>query len=453
MSDLRNPPVLPRRRFLRTLFGTAAAYTTPFLLDLDRMAAYAAGEDYRALVCVFLFGGNDSHNLIIPADQTNYLNYAANRTSIAIALSSLYQVAPANLPGQTFGFHPSTFEMANLFIQNKLAVVANVGNLVRPLTKAEYQAGVLARPPQLFSHSDQQQQWQTGNPTAPLNTGWGGRIADLTYTQNTNNTVSTSISIAGSNFLQRGSYVIPQSISTNGTKAVASYTPGQTTPAALAIQNMLLQPRRDLFEDYYMDTMSRSVDLNQIMATALPTLATVFPNTGIANQLKMVARIIGARATLGMKRQIFFCSLGGFDTHGGQIATQATLFQQLSQGLSAFYTATGELGIADKVTSFTASDFGRTYTSNGGGTDHGWGSHHLVMGGAVNGGRIFGTFPPPVLGASNPWDVGQGRLLPSTSIDQFGATLASWFGVSDTDLDTVFPNLHNFNPNRNIGFV
>ena len=452
MSDHRNPYVLPRRRFLRTLFGAAAAYTTPFLLDLDRMAAHAAGEDYRALVCVFLFGGHDSHNLIIPADQANYLNYAANRTSIAIALSSLYQVAPANLGGQLFGFHPSTFELANLFVQQKLAVVANVGNLVRPLTKAQYQSNTVQRPPQLFSHSDQQQQWQTAIPNQPLNTGWGGRIADLTYQMNTNNTVSTSISIAGTNYIQRGSYVIPQSISTSGTKAVSGYTPGQTTPVALAIQSMLLEPRRDLFEDYYMDTMTRSVDLNQIFATALPTLTTVFPNTGLGNQLKMVARIIGARQALGMKRQIFFCSLGGFDTHGGQIQTQAGLLQQISQAFNAFYNATGELAIPDKVTTFTASDFGRTYTSNGGGTDHGWGSHHLVMGGAVNGGQIFGTFPPPTLGASNPWDVGQGRLLPSTSIDQFGATLALWFGVNAVDLPTVFPNLPSF-PTWNIGFV
>lgn len=445
-----NTYVPPRRRFLRTLFGAAAGYTTPFLLDLDRMAAFAQTTDYRAMVCLFLFGGNDSHNLIVPVTGPaglTYADYFNSRTSLAIGQGALLQVAPANLPGQVFGFHPGMPELQSLFIQNRCAVVANVGNLIRPLTKTQYQSGV-GRPSQLFSHSDQTTAWMTSIPNLPLSTGWAGRIADNIRLMNTNSTVSTSISLSGTNIMQRGRYVIPQSVSSNGTSAVSGYNPvaNPQTAVGTAIQSMLLQPRRDLFDDYYMDTLTKSVDLNQAMLPQnLPVLTTVFPNTSIGNQLKMIARIIAMRSTLGMNKQIFFCSMGGFDTHSGQLASHTTLYQQISQGLSAFYNATVEMNIADKCLAFTASDFGRTLSNNQGGTDHGWGSHQLVVGGAVQGGRIHGQFPPVTF--NHNWDVGQGRLLPTTSIDQYGATIAQWFGVPAADLPTVFPNLPNFTSN------
>jgi uncharacterized protein (DUF1501 family) len=449
MKAHANNYVPPRRRFLRTLFGAAAGYTTPFLLDLDRIAAFAqTAPDYKAMVCLFLYGGNDSHNMIVPITGPaglTYADYAAARTQLALTQASLLPVTSQNLPGQTFGFHPAMPELQSLFNQKKCAVVANVGNLIQPLTKAQYQSGGV-RPPQLFSHSDQTTAWQTSLPNQPPATGWSGRVADMVRAMNSNSTVSTSISLSGTNLMQRGRFVVPQSISTGGTRAVQQYSPTASPQTAVggAIQSMLLQPRRDLFDDYFMDTLTKSVDLNQVMAT-LPNLATTFPNTGIGNQLKMIARIIAARNSLGMKRQIFFCSMVGFDTHSGEIAAHATLYQQISQSVSAFYNASVEMGIPDKCALFTASDFGRTLSQNGGGTDHGWGSHHLVVGGSLNYGQnIVGTFPPATFGASNPQDIGQGRLLPTTSIDQFAATLAYWFGVQAGDLPTVFPNLPNF---------
>ena len=452
-----NTYVPPRRRFLRTLFGAAAGYTTPFLLDLDRMAAFAqTGGGYKAIVCLFLYGGNDSHNMIVPVSGPagwTYGDYATARAKVALTQGSLLQVAPANLPGQVFGFHPSMAELHSLFIQNRCAVVANVGNLIRPLTRAQYMSGV-GRPSQLFSHSDQTTAWMTSLPNQPLQTGWTGRIADYVRTMNNNSTVSTSISLSGTNIMQRGRYVIPQAISTGGTRAVALYNPTQNpqTPVGTAIESLLLQPRRDLFDDYYMDTLTKSVDLNRVMAT-LPNPTVTFPATGIGNQLRMIARIIRARTTLNMTRQVFFCSVGGYDTHSGQITAHNTLYQQISQAISAFYNETVAMGIQNDCLLFTASDFGRTLTGNGGGTDHGWGSHHLVMGGAVNGGRIYGSFHNMQVGAGNPADAGQGRLIPGYSVDQYGATLARWMGAGASDLPVVFPNLQNFGSLTDLGFL
>jgi uncharacterized protein (DUF1501 family) len=443
-----NTYVPPRRRFLRTLLGAAAGYTTPFLLDLDRMAAFAqTGPGYKAIVCLFLYGGNDSHNMIVPISGPaglTYSEYATARTQLALTQGSLLQVAPANLPGQVLGFHPSMAELQNLFIQNRCAVVANVGNLIRPLTRAQYMSGV-GRPSQLFSHSDQTTAWMTSLPNQPLQTGWTGRIADYVRTMNSNSTVSTSISLSGTNIMQRGRYVIPQAISTGGTRAVALYNPtaNPQTPVGTAIESLLLQPRRDLFDDYYMDTLTKSVDLNRVMAT-LPNPTVTFPNTGLGNQLRMIARIIRARTTLNMTRQVFFCSVGGYDTHASQLGSHTTLYQQISQAIGAFYNETVAMGIQNDCLLFTASDFGRTLAANGAGTDHGWGSHHLVVGGSVQGGKLYGTFPPMSYYPANPYDVGQGRLLPTSSIDQYGATIAQWFGVQAADLPTVFPNLPNF---------
>ncbi|HZE56837.1 MAG TPA: DUF1501 domain-containing protein [Chthoniobacterales bacterium] len=439
-----------RRTFIRQ--AACAALTTTGILntifDLRRLSAAPldTSDDYKALICLFLFGGNDANNVIVPHDASGYASYAAARGILAIPQASLLPLTLQNGDGRDFGFHPNLAELQALFNQGKLGLVSNVGTLVAPVTRAQYLAGGAAVPPQLFSHADQSVQWQTSVPDVISKTGWGGRLADVLQSLNAGSKISLNISIAGTNTFEVGNTVLPYVVSPNGSVGLAGFDGSANANVRLqAFKDLLALPHNNLFEQAYADTVSRSIAANDLLTSALagiPAFQTVFPNTSLGQQLSMIAKLIAARNNLSMKRQIFFCSVGGYDTHGDQLAGQANLLTELSQGMNAFYNATVELGVASQVTTFTASDFGRTYPTNGSGSDHGWGSHQFVLGGAVQGGRLFGTFP--TLAVNGPDDTGQGRWIPTTSVDEFSATLATWFGVAASDLPTVLPNIGRF---------
>jgi uncharacterized protein (DUF1501 family) len=457
------PRGLTRRSFLRsacTAVGMTSLASTVF--DLRRIAAAAPlAGDYKALVCVFLYGGNDSNNVLVPRG-TDYAAYAAARGGLALGQASLLPITPlSGGDGRQWGLHPRLTGLRNLFNQQRLALVANVGPLVAPVTRAEYDAGTAALPPQLFSHSDQTVHWQTGLPDQPVRTGWGGRIADLLHSLNGAAQVSMSMSLAGNNTFQVGNAVTQYQLTTDGSIGLGWYSDGTqwNDPPSTAIRRLMTKSYGNLFQAGYRDVFQRALDQDRLLSAALdtaPALQTLFPDTDLGRQLRMVARLISIREALGMRRQVYFCAAGGYDTHDGQISgapetgVHADLLAELDGALSAFYTATTELGVASDVTSFTASDFGRTYASNGDGSDHGWGSHHFVLGGAVAGGRFYGQVP--TLEVDGPDDSGDGRWIPTTSVDEYSATLARWFGVSASDLPLVLPNLGRFNT-PDLGFL
>jgi uncharacterized protein (DUF1501 family) len=446
-----------RRTFLRqaacAALGTTGLINTIF--DLRKLsAATIPASDYKALVCLFLYGGNDANNVIVPHDNSGYASYLAARGILAIPQSSLLPLTLPSGDGRDFGLHPSLPEVQSLFNQGKMALVSNVGTLLAPITRAEYLAKTVAVPNQLFSHADQSVQWQTSVSNQTSLTGWGGRTADLLASLNGNSKISLAISIAGTNTFEVGNLVIPYAVAPTGSIGLTGFNGSANANVRLqAFKDLLAQPHNNLFEQAYADTVTRAIADNDLLTSALagsPALQTVFPATDLGSQLNMVAKLIAARTSLGMQRQIFFCAVQGYDTHGDQLTAQSNLFAELSQAMNAFYNATVEMNIANQVTTFTASDFGRTYPTNGSGSDHGWGSHQFVMGGAVLGGRLFGTFP--TLAVNGPDDTGQGRWIPTTSVDEFSATMATWFGVSSSDLSTVFPNIGHFN-NPNLGFL
>ena len=471
---------LPRRRFigqccaavgltgmastLASLRATAAAADIPSGSSIPPTAA-AVPTDYKALVCIFLSGGNDASNLIIPNDG-GYNAYASARSALALPQSVLLPLAPKTSDGRAWGLHPSLAEIHGHFGAGRVALLANVGTLVEPTTKSQYTAKTVKLPPQLFSHNDQQVQWQSSVPDQPFKTGWGGRMADLVNSLNANSQASMYVTLNGFNNLQVGNQVVQLAVqpastaSPKGGPVVFTNTSGANNSVHYAAQKDLFNgPQSNLFASAFgslsADAIGTSELLGNILASA-STLGTAFPATNLGNQLKSIAHLISIASSLNLKRQVFFARIGGWDTHADQVdantamGAHANLLQQVSQAMDAFYNATVELGCADRVTTFTASDFGRTYRSNGDGTDHGWGSHHLIMGGAVNGGDIYGRMP--VLTIGGPDDTAQGRWIPTTSVDEYGATLASWFGVSSTNLPVAFPNIGRF-ANPNLGFV
>jgi len=455
---------LSRRRFIgKACAAVGATGILSALAQLRMIGALAADSvpsDYKALVCLFLYGGNDSNNLLIPTDNTDYGLYAADRTVLAIPQASLLPIAPKTYSdGRTWGLHPSLAEVQQLFAQGNLALLANTGTLVQPVTLAQYRAGTAALPPQLFSHANQQVQWQSSVPDQPFTKGWGGRMADIVNALNSNPKISMAVSVAGENSFQVGNVV--QQFAVNPTGAVTLSGMGGSTLATAryaAQQSVLSLQEQNLFEAAFGGlTASAIADgqlLNSILAAA-PALTTAFPSTSIGSQMQMIARMIAAAPQLGLTRQVFFASLGGFDLHSDQLGAHATLFTQLSQAMSAFFSSTTELGVQGQVTTFTASDFSRTFNTNGtndgtAGSDHGWGSHHIIMGGAVQGGDIYGQVPLLELGG--PEDTGRGRWIPTTSVDEYSATLATWFGVSAANLPVVLPNIGRF-ATSNLGFM
>jgi uncharacterized protein (DUF1501 family) len=455
-----------RRTFLKRL-ATAGVATAGLgaWSDLQRIAAAAAltsgpkaaGEDYRALVCIFLFGGNDGNNTVIPTTASEYQQYATGRSPVlTLASGSLLPINVANTPGRTFGLHPSMAGFQGLFNAGKAAIVANVGPLRAPTTRAQLQARSVPLPPDLYSHSDQQAQWQSSISDGAPRSGWGGRLGDLMKSANGSNASSTLISVTGNNLFQVGTTISSFKVSPGNTVGFDFYKGAAATdPTSRGVNELLAVPSTNLFEGAWKEVIQRAIANQQILAAALaaaPPFATAFPNNGLGSQMQQIARLISVRQALGLKRQVFFASIGGFDTHGDeQLGRQAELLGEVSAAMTALHNATVELNCSELVTSFTASDFNRTFPSNGKGSDHAWGNHHLVAGGAVQGGRMYGTFPTLVRGG--PDDTGsQGLWIPTTSVDQYAATLARWFGAGTTEIATVFPNLLRF-PSANLGML
>ena len=464
-----NTRQLSRRAFLRRASQLSlAGVATPWALNLaaisDAAAAFTA-TDYKALVCVFLYGGNDYGNTVVPFDNTNYNLYAAIRTGIVTPQAGLAAtvLTPATaLPGgMQLALAPQMGRLIPIFNAGKLAVQLNVGPLVQPTTLAQYNARSVPLPPKLFSHNDQQSVWQSSQPEGSV-LGWGGRMGDLALANNGNRTF-TCISVTGNAVYLAGQDAIAYQVSPTGAVPINGVKNGVygSSACGAALNSLITQGSGNWMESEYSKVTARSIaaEVNVTSAISGVTLKTVFnadnplgnPNP-LASQLQRVAKLIAARTALSAKRQVFMVSLGGFDNHDFLPTQHPSLLSSVADALGSFYDATVELGVANSVTTFTASDFGRTLASNGDGSDHGWGSHHFVMGGAVKGQRFYGR--APAIAVNGPDDVGQGRLLPTTAVDQFAATLASWFGVSAGELPLVVPDIVNWNvSDRNIGFV
>ncbi|MCM5569771.1 DUF1501 domain-containing protein [Burkholderiaceae bacterium FT117] len=457
-----------RRRFVRTASALSIAGPAglPFALNLAAIGAAAAqtSGDYRALVCLFMFGGNDSHNMVLATDPDSWTAYRAVRS---VAPSPIALPAPGEAggvlpitpvtaqPGRSFALHPNMGALRDLFAAGRAAVVANVGPLIAPTSKQQYVARSVPLPPKLFSHNDQQSTWQAHAPEG-ARVGWGGRLGDLLASANGNATF-TCISASGNAVWLSGESTLQYQVGAGGAVAIGGLTGGLFGASASAnpLQAIVAGDRTNLFEKEYNRVTRRSIDAQQALNAAMvPAAGLEAPpdGNGLASQLLTVARLIGGRAALGARRQVFFVSIGGFDTHDNQTANHGTLMGRVSQAIAYFdrLLASPAVNALAETTLFTASDFGRTLTSNGDGTDHGWGAHHLVVGGSVRGGDLYGRYP--VIGVGTQDDVGQGRLLPAQSVDQYGATLARWFGLSDAQIADVFPNIGNFSA-RDLGFM
>jgi uncharacterized protein (DUF1501 family) len=440
-------PVRSRRDFLRlgcdtvSTIGAAAALGKAGLMTAR---AQSAG-DYKAIVCVFLFGGNDANNLLVPNDSAAYANYQKIRQNLALSQGSLIAIQdPAT--GAAYGLHPSFATLAPLYNTSKrLALLVNVGTLVQPVPRGSNgrpQLNAVPLPANLYSHSDQQAEWQTALPQGGGTIGWSGRLADKLASVS-GGRVPSAITVAGNALQLIGQTTQPSTVSTSNFGLVAP----AADPGSTALQHMLDLPSGVTLVQAAQQSLKDAASVAQAVNAALASsgsLSVTFPTTGIGTQLGQVAKLIQVRASLGASRQIFFCSQGGYDTHSNQLTQHVTLLGGLAAALVAFDQAMDQLGVPNSVTTFTQSDFGRTFQPNGNaGTDHGWGSHALIMGDAVKGGNLYGTFP--ILALSGPDDSGnRGTWVPGISTDQYAGALAKWFGLAQADLDYVFPNLRNF---------
>ncbi len=445
--------MLTRRGFLShsCALGVASATTASTLLQLGfaRQAAAQSAPGYRALVCVLLAGGNDSFNMLVPTDADQYSEYAGIRSDLALPSNELLALPGTTAAGRSYGLHPGMPELQSLFTNGDASLIANVGTLLEPYDAAAVEAGTARLPLGLFSHSDQIAQWQTSIPDARVAQGWGGRIADLLNDANMANGVSMNISLSGSNVFQSGNTVAEYSIDAAGDGAVGinAYDDGTEFGALRKemIDDLLAVQQTHILRREYANRLRDSIDARQVFLDALatsPDLSSPFSAGPFSQSLRQIARVIGARDALGATRQTFFVTVGGWDHHDDVLDNQANMLPAISAGLQEFRDALGELGVFDEVTTFTTSDFGRTLTSNGKGSDHGWGGHHIVMGGDVQGAQFIGDYP--LLSAASPLDVGRGVYAPTTSVDEYFAELALWFGVAPSDLDQVLPNVRNF---------
>lgn len=485
-----------RRRFLRTAsvvsgsVGTAAAPFALNLASLNSAAAQSAPTDYKAIICMFFYGGNDSSNMVLRTDTASFAEYTrlrntapdsiallapgtpvnngATRASPArlggvLALAPKFTVSPENA-ANTYALHPSMPEVHSLFGSGRLAILANAGPLVVPLTRQDYTSNSKPRPQALGSHNDQQSTWQALGPEG-VKIGWGGHLGDMVASQNANATF-TSLSVGGNHVFSAGETTFQYSVGGGGATQIAglSGTLFNSMTASTTLRSIVTADNQHLFAKEYSQIINRSVTAQAAFQSAFNAATSMAPTNyiqpstgnqqqnGLAQQLQTVVRVIAARNAIGAKRQVFMVSMGGFDTHDNQNPNQADLLARISHAIGYLDTALANVGGVDlrnNVTMFTASDFGRTITSNGDGTDHGWGSHHFVTGGAVNGGEIYGRFP--IFGLNNNMDSANNAYLPVTSVDTIGATVGKWFGASATNLDTVFPNLRNFP--RDLGFL
>jgi uncharacterized protein (DUF1501 family) len=452
-----------RREFLKWQMAAAISSSSffPLLGNLSNAHSATISDEYKALVCVFLLGGNDSFNMVIPQSTNAYNSYATARQSLAVPRDLLLPINPASYNDETdYGFHPKMFEVRQLFNDRKLSIIANVGMLSEPITKEEYKANVKIKPPQLFSHSSQKQQWMKAKANMVYPFGWAGRMADLMYPNpDFAPNPAVNISPSGVNLWQTGKRYSTYDIPVSGVHSLTFPSDGggnDMEQAYQAIYNLEEKSSHTLVS-HYAKIQQQSNDLTKVIEGALqfaPTPSKSFDkNSQLAQQLEMVVKLIAVRNNFGNNtgRQMFFVGFRGWDTHKNQNEEHPKLLQQLSQSLNTFYAALEELGMENQVTTFTASEFGRSLTPNSSGTDHGWGGHNLVMGGSVNGGDIFGTMPK--IEINSPDAVERvSRIIPTTSVEQYSATLASWFGLSEQEVNTVFPNLDRFDSN-DLGFM
>lgn len=460
MAHVSRLASLKRREFLKhasalSVAGTAAPWALQ-LAAINEAAAATASGDYKALVCLFLYGGNDYGNTVVPYDSASYSSYATIRQTLATPRDQLAATVlnpSVALPdSRQMALAPTLSAIKPVFDAGRLAVMLNIGTLMQPTTLAQYKAQSVPLPPKLFSHNDQQSLWQSSKPEGAIS-GWGGRLGDRFLSSNGNATF-TCINVSGNAVFMSGGQAVQYQMSSGGAVAINGVTRSLFGSQACseALRTLVTGDRSHWMESELNRVTARSINAQATVSTALGgvNLTTPFDTSSLSSQLSMVAKLIAARSSLGASRQVFFVSLGGFDLHDLLVDQHPKLLQQVGGAMASFDAALQELGVANNVTTFTASDFGRTLSSNGDGSDHGWGSHHLVMGGAVKGGRFYGTLPS--VSVNGPDDVGQGRLLPTTAVDQLAATLALWMGVSASDLPSVLPGIGNFS-NPNLGFM
>jgi uncharacterized protein (DUF1501 family) len=438
-----------RRHFLKTA-------TLAGLARFGALNALAQASDYKALVCIFLFGGNDGNNLIVPQTQSEYNNYKTIRGSLALPDTNAKLLPVSAADGTPYALTDGLALIQPFWAQKKLAVVANVGMLVQPTTRTQYVSSAVPLPTNLFSHADQQIQMQAGIPNSSASTGWAGRVADAVASLNAGKSFPPSVSVSGPALFSKGNIVQSASLIPGFNMQLDGFNlwPASAGAARQTAYQQILTFNTGLTMIQAADKVRQdALALSAMLASlgSAPPMATKFPSTTIGQQLQQVAQILQLRPQIGLNRQVFFCSLGGFDTHSGQSWGQWDLLKQISDAMLSFYNATVELAIPDKVTTFTESEFGRTLQPSGSGSDHGWGNHHLVLGGAVKGGDVYGRFPEMALGGPDD-SAARGAWIPSVSTDQFGATLAKWFGVDPTGLATAFPNLSQF-PVTDLGFM
>lgn len=457
-SSVLRLPSASRRRLLK--FAAASG----LLAAIDRNVALAqSSPDYKALVCVYMQGGNDGENTVIRNDTAGYQTYAAIRTvdsGINIPRAQLLAIQPAR-GGPAYGFHPAFAPLQALFNQNKLAVVANVGMLAQPSNRTGLESGATRRPANLFSHSDQELAVQSGVYTGFERVGWGGRIADRLDAANPGTLFPPMISVSGLRTFVNGRTSVPLTVPSNPWFQLGSSGEGKYQYDVLrdaALREMLVQDQANIYDAvaqlYAQEGMSASSVVSPILQNKTSVVAPIFGSldTDVSRQLKTIALLIEGRAQTQMRRQVFYAHQWGYDTHANQLSLQNTLLDDLAKAVKAFEDSMEALGVGNKVTLFTLSDFGRALKpASNAGTDHGWGNYAFVAGGAVRGGDFYGTVPTIAL--NGPDDLGDaGRWIPTTSIEQYGATLARWYGIAESDLPYVFPNIGAF-ANTNMGFM